>query len=66
MPYRRRREPAINVQPGDRLDGPAVFADFGIVKSTTVIDRGVQVNFEDGMKVVRSEGYVFNVVREEQ
>lgn len=53
---------AIEVQSGDIIAGPtADFTEKGEVESTVVVDRGVQINYVDGTRIVRPEDYVFTV-----
>jgi hypothetical protein len=54
---------AIDLQPGDLCVGPSIdFTERGTVKSTTVVDRGVQINWEGGMYTIRPEDYLIDVM----
>lgn len=52
---------AIDLEPGDVCVGPALFTECGIVESTVVVDRGVQVNWAGGTCTVRPEDHEFEV-----
>ena len=53
---------AIDLQPGDVCVGPSVdFTERGTVKSTVVVDRGVQINWVGGMYTIRPEDYTLEV-----
>ena len=53
---------AIDLQPGDECVGPSVdFTEKGTVKSTTVVDRGVQINWVGGTWTIRPEDYNLEV-----
>ena len=60
---------AIDLQPGDVVNGPAIFVDRGTIKEITLVDRGVKVGvhvgYDDGTHVVRPESYLFSVVEPE-
>lgn len=50
---------AIELMPGDYIrrieDRPNIHLYRGVVKTTVVVDRGVQINYEGGMHVVTGE-----------
>lgn len=53
---------AIDLQPGDICIGPSIdFTERGTVKSTIVIDSGVQINWQGGTLTVRPENYILYV-----
>lgn len=53
---------AIDLQKGDVCVGPSVdFSERGVVKSTVIIDRGVQINWQGGTHTVRPEDYLLDV-----
>lgn len=58
---------AIEVQEGDVLCGPSVdFTERGKVKSTVVVDRGVQINYVGGTYITRPEQYELYVEGEDK
>jgi len=53
---------AIELDEGDVCVGPSIdFTERGIVKNTTVVDRGVQINWEGGTHTIRPEDYEIEV-----
>lgn len=57
---------AINLMPGDVCVGPSIdFTERGVVQSTVVVDKGVQVNWEGGTYTIRPEEYLFEIAVEE-
>lgn len=61
------KKSAIDLQAGDKIVGGEFASDVanvytGVVKTTTIVDRGVQIGFEGGGYIVRSEGHIFEVV----
>jgi hypothetical protein len=56
------RKRAIDLDPGDVCVGPSMdFTERGTVKNTTVVDRGVQINWEGGTWTIRPEDYYLDV-----
>lgn len=54
---------AIALEPGDVCVGPSIdFTERGIVESTVVIDRGVQINWKGGTHTIRGEDEEVRVV----
>lgn len=60
---------ALSLKAGDKIVGGQDDTDSyhltlytGVVKEVVVVDRGIQVNFEEGGHIVRAEGHIFEVV----